>query len=579
MTVRYIGEGPGTCSHTFVGNTDTYNPIIDGGPHGELTVSGTIQSTSKSESRMCRYTFAGNHEIPCVFSGKFTEKDDLSLATYITKTGTGTWRFAGSTGRMCNGVFEVRNGALEFDSIAERGTICSLGYQNVLHENYFGTKDDSRAVPYAFRLGDGTNTVRTATGTLSYVGTTDAACTTRPIALSGAGRLRNASACRLDWTGVTSLDANGGTLVLDGTGTTDVVRDVTNGVGSVSVVKEGAGTWTLDGDLDVSGAVAANGGVLNVRNSKTYRWFRFNVRSTWYELCKAAGVSSIDTSAMQRGLSLTSADGTNWAPFVTYQKSKNNKPLQLLPGEACYGNAGSDDNSTTERGLDQLFVGSLWHAKNVNGTPDPDDSNTWVRVVARLPDQASPIVRYDIKAVNGGSKGLPYCRNARSWSLEASVDGREWTTVAEEDRTADNVTPMSNGQWYSTKTATSTGMVTSASCDANALKSVAPSAVGAANGGVLTFGEAVTASGLTLDANATAAGVVSNVAFAATGTIRVANAPSTAFEIPFDFGNATGIENISSYSVFFGDRPTRWTATVGDGVIKFLPPGLLLLLK
>lgn len=578
MTLRYVGEGPGICSHTFVGNTDTYNPIIDGGPHGELTVSGEIQTTSKSSSSMCRYTFAGDHETPCVFTGKFTEKADLSLATYIKKTGTGTWRFSGSTGRMCNGVFEVRNGALEFDSIAERGKICSLGYQNVLHENYFGAKDESRAVPYAFRLGDGTNTVRTATGTLSYVGTADGFCATRPIALSGAGRLRNASACRLDWTGVTSLDANGGTLVLDGTGTDDVVRDVTNGVGAVSIVKEGAGTWTLDGDLDVSGAVVANGGVLNVRNSKTYRWFRFNIRSTWYELCKAAGVTGLDKAVGQKGLALVSDDGVNWAPFVTYQKAKNNKPPQLLPGEACYGNAGSVD-SRDDRDLGCLLKGSLWQAKNGDTTPDPTDTNTWVRVVVRLPDEASPIVRYDIKSATAGKSGLPYFRNARSWSLEASVDGRTWAIVAEDERTADNVTPTTDAKWYSTDAPTSTGLVTQASCDASALKSVAPSALGAANGGVLTFGEAVTVGGLTLDANATAAGVVSNVTFAATGMIRVANAPSKAFEIPFDFGNATGVENISSYSIIFDDRPKRWTAIVGDGVIKFFPPGMMLLLK
>ena len=584
MTLRYVGDGPGICSHTFLGSTDTYNPIIDGGPHGELTVSGEIQATSKS-SGMCRYTFAGDHETPCAFTGKFTEKSDLSLATYITKTGTGTWRFSGSTGRQCNGVFEVRNGALEFDSIAERGKICSLGYQNVLHSNYFGTRDESRAVPYAFRLGDGTDAVRTATGTLSYVGTADASCSTRPIALSGAGRLRNASACRLDWAGVTSLDANGGTLVLDGTGTTDVVRDVTNGVGAVSIVKEGTGTWTLDGDLDISGAVAANGGALNVRNGKTYRWFRFNVRSTWYQVYQEQGKGG-DMHVMLTGLTLLSEDRVNWASALNYQSSKNNAHLKLLPGEVCYGNSGSYDSySKGGRELGKLFAGATWQggSKNSKGDSvaiDPNDSNTWVRVVMRLPDEALPIVRYDIKTGNKSNvDGLPYYRELRSWSLEASLDGRVWTTVAEDSRTTDNVTPTTSGKWYSTGTTTSTGLLTSTSCDASALKSVAPSAVGAANGGVLTFGEAVTASGLTLDANATSAGVVSNVAFAATGTIRVANAPSKAFEIPFDFGNATGVENISSYSIIFDDRPKQWTATVGDGVIKFIPPGMMLLFK
>jgi len=584
MTLRYVGEGAGTCSHTLVGNSDTYNPIIDGGSHGELTLSGKIQSTSKSDDRMCCYTFAGDHTVPCVFTGAFEEKSDLSVATYITKTGTGTWRFAGSSGRKCNGVFEVRNGTLEFDSIAERGTICSLGYQNVLHENYFGAKDDARAVPYAFRLGDGTNAVRTTTGTLSYVGATDGACSTRPIALSGAGRLRNASDYKLEWTGVTSLDANGGTLVLDGSGTANVVRDVTNGVGTVSVVKEGSGTWCLDGDLDVSGTVAANGGVLTVCNSKVYRWFRLNIRSTWYQVYREGPSPDLtDTTVMLKGMTLTSEDGTDWASSLAYNQTKNNEPLLLLPGEACYGNAGSADSSD-ERNLGCLFRGLTWQAKNgtkkVNNVLDPDDSNTWVRIVMRLPDDASPIVRYDFKTGNSSSTtGLPYNRELRSWSLEASLDGLSWTTVADEDRTTDNITPRGNKLWYSTGKESSTGLVTRASCDATAIKSVAPAAVGAADGGVLAFCEAVTVRNLSLDAAAASAGVISNVTFAAGGTISVTNAPSGEFSVPFDFGNATGVENVSAYSVLLNGSPAWRTVTVADGTITFTRPGLLFIVK
>ena len=147
----------------------------------------------------------------------------------------------------------MKGGVLEFDSIAERGTICSLGYQKVLHENYFGAKDASRAVPYAFRLGDGTNAVRTATGTLSYVGAADASCSTRPIALSGAGRLRNASACRLDWAGVTSLDC----LLVGGGGGGG--GQIGGGGGGGGVVHR-QGVFLPAGDYDITIGVGGSAG-------------------------------------------------------------------------------------------------------------------------------------------------------------------------------------------------------------------------------------------------------------------------------------------------------------------------------
>ena len=349
FTMRYLGTG-GVCSHSLKFYTDTYNFILDGGPHGGLNVTGSIKPGSAA--CMSRFTLAGDHTNACTISGEIREATGYS--THITKVGSGTWRFTGAPSRRdCQGVFAVKAGTLEFDSIAERGVLCSLGYQTLWHENYMGARDDNRTAPYAFLLGDGGSAISATNGTLSYIGTASAVCATRPIALDGAGRLRNDSALAFDWTGVTTKGSAAGTLILDGAGVSNIVRDVTNGLGTVSVVKEGTGTWTLTGNINATGGLEARGGTLVVDNRKVFSWFRLSVRDTWRKFRIDLGDTGTDSALMLSEFGLWSADGTRQNLGLTYNSAANGNHLLLEPGQACIG-AGSP-YSGTGRLLSALF--------------------------------------------------------------------------------------------------------------------------------------------------------------------------------------------------------------------------------
>lgn len=584
MTIRYVGTG-GNFTHKLKFYNDTYNPIIDGGPNGGLNFSGILNAAS-SNSRMSRLTLTGDHENVCTFSGEFN--DTTGLATYVKKTGTGAWRFTGN--RKCRGVFAVEKGVLEFASIAEQGTLCSLGYANVLHDNYFGTSDETKAVPYAFLLGDGSTNVVESSATLAYIGTAAASCSTRPIALNGAGRLKNDSGFALNWTGITTKGEAPGVLVLSGDGdVTNIVCDVTNGVGTVAIVKEGTGTWIADWNVNATGGLESRGGVLDIRNDTNYKWFRINFRDNWAATNAAAGISVTEyNSIMLTKLDFWSQDGVRQAVGkVTYNSAVNGRHLLLAPGEACFYEFVSKGYSFGESGtrtIGNLFIddtsllNSFLSTNKVNIAFNPIDSNTWHRIVVRLPADAAPIVKYDIAAGNAGSDGWPYMREARSWSLDASVDGVHWDeTIHEQDRNGSSKTPTTRGQWYSSKSTTSTGFsIPSNTTSVVKMDSVAY--VGASGGGVVRAEATISTSCLKVDAQS--AGTIENFAFTENGTLDVANITTIGGLLPGTYVNCTGLENVARWSLkICGKENSKMHIVVEDGKIRIVPVGLIMTIR
>ena len=579
FTLLYLGTG-GVCSHTLKFYTDTYGFILDGGPHGGLNVTGGLRPGSAE--CMSRFTLAGDHTNACVISGEVREANDLSTSTYVTKVGSGTWRFQGSPSRRdCNGVFAVKAGTLEFDSIAERGIQCSLGFQSLWHEDYIGARNDNRVVPYAFLLGDGGSAVAATNGTLSYVGTAAGRCSTRPIALDGAGRLRNASAASLDWTGVTTKGAAPGTLILDGAGADNVMRDVTNGLGAVTVVKEGAGTWTLMGNVNATGGLEARGGTLEVDNRRVFSWFRLTVRDTWRKFRIDLGDTGTDTALMLSEFGLWSADGTRQNSGLAYSSAANGKHLLLEPGQACVG-TGTPHSS---RLISSLFdaAGSQYQAGGL--TTDPADSNTWYRVVMRLPTDAAKAVKYDIGSGNSSSgtyKAYPYYREARSWIVEGSVDGVNWETLDEQDRDGDSKTPTVGSKWYSNSSAVTTANPPGFAFDITETelftKMDEVAYVGVSGGGTVRAAAPITASALKVDA--VAGGTVDGFAFPDSGTLEVVNAGArTSDELPVTFLNVTGLENVEGWTVTGDGVSSRTKIRLRSGRLWLMPPGTVLILR
>ena len=262
---HYLGAEGRTETSTKTFWLGNYNLTFDGGAWGGLTLYNKWGDAPK---KMRRLTFTGSNVAEMVYQGyAYAAKDadgNRTFTDYIIKEGTGTWHFKERSGNQMAGVFDVRNGALRFDSIAEAGTLCALGYADSLYnENTTTTLDEAHKADYAIVLG-GAKTE----GTLEYTGTAEGKCSTRNIAVRSKGRFISDSA-KYTLANVYAMDGKSATFTLDGVRTDNVAMSLSDGKngGSLSVVKEGSGTWTLTGTNEISGPLIVRSGILNVENS------------------------------------------------------------------------------------------------------------------------------------------------------------------------------------------------------------------------------------------------------------------------------------------------------------------------
>ena len=254
---------------------------FDGGAYGNFTFNGQFQAYG---AQMRELVLSGDHENACTYQGSIA-KNATSMC-YLTKRGTGTWVLSSKTdgSREAIAGIGVENGTLRFMNLAEQGDACSLGKASADYLFGYALKDtignvaSSNKVDYAIRLGN----VRDLSeeGTLEYAAVADGFCTTRKIAVTGRGRLKNSAIKSgnhkaLSWTGVKSVvppeDASLvpalSTLTLDCASTgkstlTNITEDA--GAAPLRIAKEGAGDWTLGGTLAFTGGIDVREGTLNV---------------------------------------------------------------------------------------------------------------------------------------------------------------------------------------------------------------------------------------------------------------------------------------------------------------------------
>lgn len=425
---RYLGTGE-TTDKTIYFNTSAqaYPSFLDGGLSGGLTFNGAL-SFAGYNFGMHNMHFTGDHENPCVFNGAIvppTGKDGFTVG--LTKSGKGVWRINNNAYRNAVGEVAVEDGILQFSSIDEAGMSCAFGSGN----NY---------VDYAFLLGsDGEG----CEGLMEYWGSGSARVTSRPFGLKGIGGFK-ASDGPVRIADVQAMEQGGKTLVLDGTGLTNEVQDVSDGDGVVSVVKRGEGTWFMSGDLSFSGTVDVRQGILHVRDPARYRWYRFNIKKLYNK--KEANVQSAEGNFMVWVFGLYDKEG-NW---INQGMSEGGTGMNVLPGEAGNGSLRNvwekkyEYGSQTYGEVENLFVDSTanssrfcMRSKDSSGKvlePDPEDEATWGRVVMRLPDDAPDAVSWDFVQSGYYNWASPF--NVVAWSLEGSVDGIRWDelTPTEEAR-------------------------------------------------------------------------------------------------------------------------------------------------
>ena len=598
-TLLYLGTGNETCSRSFAMNGPP-DFKIDAGAYGGVNFASGWSAYSTCTNNLI-LTLTGSNAAPCTVSGTFAEKYAVNNAEKIgprvshriVKEGTGTWRFADNNGRLNAGVYEVNDGTLQFASIAETNVVCSLGLATALFSRYSGRYDASKRVDYAFELGATNGHV----ATMEYTGSSAVSVNTRKFALKGDGRLV-ADAGALELSGFGTLNGANATLRLAGDSAHgNTLRDITNDLGRITLVKEGNGTWTLDGDLSFRGDVRVEKGVLNV--TQAYRYYRVLLKENGYgagtssttgwstnfiELCE---VCLFDAQGRRMNINLT--DG-----FSTYGLGKN----KLEPGRFAVTRYSDGSYPRMDHPLYALFddfrgsipksagstqtcQSSLQVTANIHA-PTRTDPLSWISIAMRLPLGSAAVASYDFVTSAAASQNM----SLYAWELQGSFDAQEWISLSDSQTDLGNPTPPGADRWQKTGEVFMSGDTANGTHEGFAARR--PSAAGVfanvesvsvASGATLRTLDGVTLKGLAVDP--AGAGTIDGFAFAENGTLNVLSGSDSGqtITLPGTYQNVSGLEKISGWNVKLNGNASRYRAQVSGGVIKVLPPGTLILFR
>ena len=604
--IHYLGEGYCKFDKQLTYHVGKEYPmVIDGGSSGGLVLSSPVIHNNGSDSyKMGRVVLMGDGKTPNVVSGKWTtaaSSGGTNYTTYITKTGSGIWRFANAASAQ-TGALAIQDGTLQFDSITEAGVVSSLGTSTVLYRDVYGTQLDENKVDYAFLLGGaGTNP------TFEYTGAGAAVCTTRPLALTGqGGRLAVAAAGgSLDFSGVFAEDAGEKTLTLAGDSTADnVIRGISNGVGTVALAKEGAGTWSIRGTNVISGTLKVKEGTLQLcdRKKEKYNYYRLVIKDDYGNArmyINEFALYDVQGSNCVYGVKELFPDGSEEGTVAGYYTTK--KVSDLQPGYALAHQASGRKyyvRASSDNGLRHLFAGDATNfdflidlSSYATGHPQPSKPETWYYVTIRLPENCPEIVRYDI-CLNAT---WATANNPKTVAVWASVTGADddWDKdVCASDLDLDNTSTKwaASGDSFATGRALrpDKGVETASSRrepdEGGATMLDAVTSVQVASGATLAaIGETKTIRGITLDTSAPGMGTIIGCTFASEVTINVVNAGTgwKELKLPVDFSDIAGAENVTWKLALDGDesRGKRCNLVVKDGYVIITKKGLLLIFR
>lgn len=555
----YIGDGETTDKKFNIG-LNCKSATLDAGAKGGVTFSGNL--AGKECPRLYLLNLEGSNTVRCVFTGEVT--GNTTNGAMVVKRGSGTWQFSDRT-RDYIATVTVEDGTLEYGSMAEAGTTCSLGKSVRRYADTFGLMKNLTLEPWAFRLG-----THSTTGTFAYVGSADVACTSRLFTVRGTGIVRSDTAAALSYTGATSYDAQGGTLILEGSGGYDNFANVTNGVGPLAVEKRGIGTWTLARNIDLAG-VTVKDGTLRISNSRQYRWYRYTVKRIW---------SDSETALQIAQFGLFSASGVQQNVGLTENTEATGKTY-LLNGGECGWNHVRTYNSG--RSITSLFKGDdqngLMTAYRYNYSakaPKVSDPSTWLSFTMRVADNADTVKFYDVKSYSGNQNSVMYMREPRVWIFEGSVDGRNWDFL---DGQEDLTVPGADKYWYSTGSKTFNASSPGFEVATEAPECTVNLGFVSVQGGTLVADVPVTVSNLVVDVEC--GGTLDGFAFAPNGTLTVQNLPdgNVVTELPGTYVNCTGLDGVSQWTLRDGDALSRKRISVSGGVIRIVPPGTAIVFR
>lgn len=177
------------------------------------------------------------------------------------------------------------------------------------------------------------------------------------------------------------------------------------------------------------------------------------------------------------------------------------------------------------------------------------EPSTWIAVTLRLAVNAAPVVGYNLFVGYYNWQGLE--RSPSGWTVEASCNGEDWFVV---DGKTSVASAGDHNRWYNG------GVPFPLSVAADASASLpAASILDVASGAAAVSADGTTAlSRLRVDC-AAGSGTIDGFVFAVGGQLHLSNSGAYRFgtALPLTIRNATGIENLRTWTVFSDGVLTR----------------------
>lgn len=584
---RYSGNGESTDKIFLIAPTVGFEGVafLDAGPNGGVTFTGEFRNNTATEKHL---VLMGSNTAACVLANSWMPSATGGYPIFTTKRGSGTWRFADVASRDHDNVggFAVEDGVLQFTSISNIGERCSLGTATYLTRPIMGVPTAADMRVYAHTIG---STNAGANAVFDYVGSECAMVTNRPTVLVGTGAIRSSATGKgyLAMTDVSPRDDAAVTLVLDGTNTNhNVMRDIFDGTGVVSVVKRGSGEWMLSGDTRFSGSLRVEEGVLTVAGPR-YTWFRLSFME--------AGAGADDITGSTRGqiaiqqIGLYDAAGARQNLNLSYTPAYTSGDRQadatwpdLTPGSVKVGRPGTRSYAGVAHDLGKLFVDGYndsvtirYLTNDVGVVLHKDDPSSWIPIVMRLTNGVSEVVAYDIQTFFNNSIAKRWPKTVR---MEGSRDGVAWDWLG--DHEFDH-SFSGNTKWLAKGSANSAGAdgvkIRGASADAFVLSNVTSVAV--SSGAVLRTFDDVMLSSIEVDCND--CGTIQGFSLAESGTLNIVNAPkSPTFSLPNFLSGVANAENLANWTLKIGGAVKKnWEISVSGTEVKISGPGFTVIVR
>lgn len=579
----YLGEGEITDRSFSVLRANKGLSFIDGGATGGLVWEGDIILSGNNDNNgMGIFGLIGSNSVPCVVAGSVKPRT-VGSETYnffFEKAGTGTWRFADTPDNKAQRNFftsmAIKSGTLQFDSMEEAGMPCALGLATNLTALYYGARNDAaHPGPYAYWLG--------APGKLpvfEYVGNKDICVSTRPIALEGDAKLKNDTDHHWHFSGIAPTTDGAKTLYLTGSSTAEnEISGIQDASGRhISIVKEGAGLWILDGSNTFSGSVSVKEGTLSIRRDLPYTWFRWTIKEKMADKSAKMYLTEFalyDEDGKRVNKNLESAD-----EFARIQPGQISFEKVGMEGAYFIGSGDRSLASLTDGSNTPCEFGYYKPGTTTFQTPKLDDQDTWIRFVMRLQGNAAPVkyadvcIHYQYTDKNDNIKSNP-----ATWDVEGSTDGCHWKKLWSVEKLPPKTTSY---VWSNTEDLRYLSEETEVGKNGYEISSypdyrVSPNfsnTVSVAAGATLkAIGEVVLSS---MEIDAVNAGAVDGFSFAESGELNVKNISGNGV-LGGTFLNSANLGNLKNWSVSVNSSPMpgKMISVSESGALSLVSRGLV----